>query len=478
MGPPIPLHLYRQYAHLLVSLPHQAPILKKGTTALPADLVPYQVVPQAGQDRAARSTMCSKQVVKDKVESRLVSKGILVPVAWNDSAKVPRPADSAVLQIFFSASKRQHLFQDFSAPLRAELQSLPPESVFETTSVESSVQQKAAGFRANVEPVATSARTRAQHFSVWMQIISWAVAMSVEACILPMSKDVLRALIHDLACLGCSGTHQKAFVNTIQDRHRQFGLMPPLSSPNDYKRFVSSIIRAYGHPSKLTLPVPVESVKAILALPYADWSSELEILAVALGFVSAMRPIEVAQLRFCQFRFGADFNVHPIARFRDTAVIFLPKRKQDQERKGHSMRVGRSQSERYDILGRLLCCWPGLSASSYKTCPAAKLGRLCSSCPPVFPKTSKHGAEFTPVPQSADWYCKAVRKHIGALFPQPNLFSGKSTRSGAISHALDQGVPEHLVYLQSGHGRFSSGRTYVRVGKLQQLYSFYDSFTL
>ena len=45
-----------------------------------------------------------------------------------------------------------------------------------------------------------------------------------------------------------------------------------------------------------------------------------------------------------------------------------------------------------------------------------------------------------------------------------SLFSGISARRGGLSTAIEAGVPEHILWMQSGHAQVVAARRYVQLG--------------
>jgi hypothetical protein len=51
-----------------------------------------------------------------------------------------------------------------------------------------------------------------------------------------------------------------------------------------------------------------------------------------------------------------------------------------------------------------------------------------------------------------------------------SLFSGISARRGGLSTAIEAGVPEHILWMQSGHAQDVAERRYVQLGSPALLY--------
>ena len=62
-------------------------------------------------------------------------------------------------------------------------------------------------------------------------------------------------------------------------------------------------------------------------------------------------------------------------------------------------------------------------------------------------------------PQQSDGV-KSVCTHFGA---NPVYFAGISTRKGGITIAIEAGVPQEILFLQSGHGQTRAARRYMNL---------------
>ena len=58
------------------------------------------------------------------------------------------------------------------------------------------------------------------------------------------------------------------------------------------------------------------------------------------------------------------------------------------------------------------------------------------------------------------------------------LFSGISARRGGLSTAIEAGVPEHILWMQSGHAQDVAARRYVQLGSPALLYDTWAAFRL
>ena len=68
-------------------------------------------------------------------------------------------------------------------------------------------------------------------------------------------------------------------------------------------------------------------------------------------------------------------------------------------------------------------------------------------------------------------------QHVG-FDTTVTYFSGISARKGGLSTAIEAGVPEHILWMQSGHAQDVAARRYVQLNSPALLYRTYESFGL
>ena len=108
-------------------------------------------------------------------------------------------------------------------------------------------------------------------------------------------------------------------------------------------------------------------------------------------------------------------------------------------------------------------------------------GAHCSVCPPLFP-VLRNGPQNIAVatfqhrsPQQISSGVKRVCAHFGA---NPAYFSGVSTRKGGLTIAIQAGVPEEILFLQSGHGQTRAARRYISFTEPSRLFETFQAFDL
>ena len=154
------------------------------------------------------------------------------------------------------------------------------------------------------------------------------------------------------------------------------------------------------------------------------------------------------------------------------------KRKQDQDRKGHHPRTGRGSRPATDVVGRLRSFMASLGTTPGPGfTKAARPHARCPVCAPLIPILLPGGAPRRAAASPtafSDMILKAL-KRAGA---DTRDFSGICARRGCISTAVEAGVPEVILWLQSGHAQSRSARSYVKLTKPDLLFATWAAFDL
>ena len=116
-------------------------------------------------------------------------------------------------------------------------------------------------------------------------------------------------------------------------------------------------------------------------------------------------------------------------------------------------------------------------------CDAATArGRDCRHCLPLFPKLLKGaGDTYTihpdpaPSPAQIPAMVVAALRMIGV---DTTAFSGVCCRMGGLTIATEAGVPESILWMQSGHAQDRAARRYVRLTNPDRLYDTWRAFQL
>ena len=198
--------------------------------------------------------------------------------------------------------------------------------------------------------------------------------------------------------------------------------------------------------------------------------------------LGCMRPCEGAAATSCCLAFNDDFN-KGLAQFEGGATLVTKMRKQDQERKGHWMRFGKASDPELDIVYQLGLFMDSAGTRPRTHCAAANLkGKKCLVCPPLFPKLSKGvgnswvlHTDPEPSPALVSGMVVAALRMIGV---DTKAFSGVCCRMGGLTVATKAGVPEHILWMQSGHAQDKAARRYVRLTDPDHFYDTWRAFRL
>ena len=212
----------------------------------------------------------------------------------------------------------------------------------------------------------------------------------------------------------------------------------------------------------------------------AGWRDRL---AAVMATLNCLRPSEGARAQACDFVLEFD-KPSGFPRWKGTAALNVRLRKNDQERRGHWPRMGRSQDPDLDVVYQMrswmrkagLIVMPGCTQS---TDPQAH----CPVCPPLFPlsvhrSTSKFITNRQPSPSA---FSAMVVRGLKSVGMDTKFFSGKSARMGpmgGLSTAIEASVPEWILWMQSGHAQDKAARTYVKLGSPVLLYTTWAAFDL
>jgi hypothetical protein len=71
-----------------------------------------------------------------------------------------------------------------------------------------------------------------------------------------------------------------------------------------------------------------------------------------------------------------------------------------------------------------------------------------------------------------------VTSALRSIGVNSSSFSGASCRMGGLTVASEAGVPESILYMQSGHAQPTAARGYVRLTNPDRLYDSWRAFRL
>ena len=384
-----------------------------------------------------------------------------------------------------AGSQIELLFADLSDPTAFESCDGNWEAVAASLSLpaRTSIKSLSATFAAQVLPSSAHLATRRKHWRCWRGILTWAAARDCLSALLPMSKEVLHAFLMELLCLGCSLPTVKGYLDSIQHRHRANDLPSPLRCSSSYQRLCRTLSRFQGRQVRYKYPIHRSLVVKILAYRPSTLVGCRNCLAAALATICCLRPSEGARLQSCDIFF--DFDVASGLRgYKGTAAVNVVSRKNDQGRKGHHPRIGRSRSDDLDLVHQLRHFMREAGTEPREGCQKQQRPHArCPVCPPLFPLSVRDGDRQSVMssraPSPAAFSAMIVRalQYVGC---DVKAFSGVCARRGGISTAVEAGVPESILWLQSGHAQApcTAARTYIRLRNPDLLFATWKAFRL
>ena len=139
---------------------------------------------------------------------------------------------------------------------------------------------------------------------------------------------------------------------------------------------------------------------------------------------------------------------------------------------------GRGSRPATDIMGRLRAFLAACGTTPGPRCTkAARPHARCPVCAPLFPIFLPGGGPRREAP-SPSAFSDMILKALRAAGADSRDFSGVCARRGCISAAVEAGVPEPVLWLQSGHAQSCSARTYIRLTNPDLLFATWDAFNL
>ena len=378
--------------------------------------------------------------------------------------------------------KTRKLLRDFSPATPFERSDGNWESVLESgLAVPRTSQARVAAFDVFILPSAESVATRAKAWVYWKGVLTWAISAESLHSILPMTRASLKLLLWDFLTLGCSSSTLKGVLDSIQARHRYFDLESPVRGSCSYARLQRCFSRFQGRQLPLKFPIHRSLVVRFLEADFHHLLDFRNCMAASVATICCLRPGEGARLQACDVFFDYDVTSGRPG-YEGTAAINVMSRKNDQGRKGHHPRIGCSRSRALDLVHqlRLYMQTAGIMPSDQCTKRARPHAR-CRHCLPLFPATTRepgHGIVLLQRPPSTSCFSNMILKALRFVGVDASAYSGVCARRGGISTAIEAGVPEVVLWMQSGHAQERSARTYIRLNDPALLFRTWEAFQL
>ena len=180
-------------------------------------------------------------------------------------------------------------------------------------------------------------------------------------------------------------------------------------------------------------------------------------------------------------RFWPDHDAQAgYVQYEGCCTLNIKKMKNDQLRKGCRKRFGRSKDPDLDVVDQLKAWVREVGLEPRPGCAKRQNpSEGCRVCPPLFPRSlpGKSGFDLSRLPPNECVSASIVRA-VGLVGVDTAFFSGICARKGGLSTAIENGVPEEIVWMQSGHANNPAARRYVELGSPALLYKTWEAFNL
>jgi len=206
-------------------------------------------------------------------------------------------------------------------------------------------------------------------------------------------------------------------------------------------------------------------------------------LAAVVATLACLRPSEGAALQVCDVWF--DYDARAGGRYQEgTLALNVMFRKNDQQRKGHHPRLGRSEDPTLDVVHQLRTYMQAAGLGQDPRCPKRRAPHArCKLCPPLFPRSRRVAGgqwELGWEESSPSSFSEMIPRALTLVGVDASGFSGVCARRGGITTAIEAGVPEHVLWMQSGHAQTRAARQYVVLSATNPglLFQTYEAFRL
>jgi hypothetical protein len=229
---------------------------------------------------------------------------------WSHSAGMPfvtNLADLASAPVFQDLPSH-HILLNTAAPTALEAANGDWASVAASLHVNAaqSIQDLTTAFDTHLWPSRAQPSTRANHWSTWAVVVTWAVAWGAVHLILPMTSDTLKGLSWELRCMGTPRSVITAIWAAIQHRHKTAGFLPPIQGFGEFSAWTRCLVRLVRRPTALLFPVHRIFVSIMRRWRPAHVRDDQDRLMVALATICCLRVAELVALQVCDLWF--DFH--------------------------------------------------------------------------------------------------------------------------------------------------------------------------
>ena len=268
----------------------------------------------------------------------------------------------------------------------------------------------------------------------WTHFVAWCHSHGQPE--LPATASTVALYITDLSASHKPGTLTRR-LSSISQAHQLAGLETPTTAAK-VRLVMAGIRRMKGTAQIAKTPVLVEDLRRMVGQLPEGLLGVRDRALLLIGFSGAFRRSELVALD----RGDVEFT-------RDGLVVVIRRSKTDQE----------SESRKIGIP----------YGSNLATCPVRSLQEFLEQSGivegPLFRPINRHG-KMASMRLSGNAVAEIVKKYVGAVGLDANLFAGHSLRSGLATSAAMSGASERAIMNQTGHRSVITVRKYIRDGSL------------
>ena len=338
-------------------------------------------------------------------------------------------------------------------------------------------------FRAWVVPAALGPQTRARYDGAWHTVVSYAIAHDMLHLLWPTRPELLESLLFFGIAIEMQAASLLRLLTSVRARHSAADL-PMALSPMAVSRWRRALRHGIARPpSRIYRPCTVQHIHAILRLSCNNLEDLRDKVLCAGGQTLGPRPSELIRVDVCDFlrAQGAD----PAG----TVRVRFWRRKNDLARRGHFPRLGRARRAELDVVAWFQAYMDRAGLKIHPQCSkTARPHAPCQACGLLFRRLDASGRPFAAGDSrgllSTMDLTNIVRKMMAKLGEDPSDFRARSLRQGCVTAGFEAGLPEYLVYLQTGHrglggpAAVPAGRRYALLNDLRAVFAMWNVFGL
>ena len=350
-------------------------------------------------------------------------------------------------------------------------------------------------FERHVLPMQRAVKTRKKYCTAWRAVCTWALSQGALGQILPMTQKALHAFMWDALSFQCTLPVVSEFMKAIQARHKHFRFGSPIGPDGDYSRYMHCFSRFQGRQRRPLYPIHRDIVVRLLRFscsPHGACAGFKGRCVICVEFMHKWRDCLgtcLITIGCCRVEDGSDCDScdwwpdHDAdagyEEYRGAGTLNVKKAKNDQHRHGCRKRYGRSKDPELDLVDQLKAFMQQVGLEPRRGCRKRQNpSEGCRVCPPLLPRSLPDGSfDLTRLP-SPEYISAMIMRAVALVGIDTQFFSGICARKGGLSTAIENGVPEEIVWMQSGHANSPAARRYVELGSPALLYRTWEAFKL